>query len=90
MISISAWNLDTKINLPVFAYTEKGIFVRKGTAVIIGSFDNPEMKSFIKVGDHVLGLVMVDCPDCSTARYYWVFFATEGRVGIRQFQSAQR
>jgi hypothetical protein len=78
MVTISAWNLDTKVNLPGFAYTEKGGFVKKGTAVIIGSFDNPNMKSLIKVGDHVLGLVTVDCPDCLTAKYYWVFFAYGG------------
>jgi hypothetical protein len=64
MVTISAWNFDTRINLPGFAYTEKERFVKKGTAVIIGTFDNPDMKPLIKVGDRVLGLVMVDCPDC--------------------------
>jgi hypothetical protein len=77
--TISAWNLDTKINLPTFSSTETGRFIKKqGPAILVATLDNPTMRSLIKTGDRVLAIVTVDCPDCAKAKSYWLFVVYGG------------
>jgi hypothetical protein len=75
---VSAWNLDSKLNLPAFNQSEAGLFVKKGNGILVASLDNPNMKPLIKPGDRVFGFVAVDCPDCLETKYYWLFVVYGG------------
>jgi hypothetical protein len=75
--SIVMWDLtkNPPVSLPTFNQYNPGQYIKPGEGLLLATLDNPSMKPQIDVGDKVFGFVSIDCPDCRTARFYWLYVA---------------
>jgi O-acetyl-ADP-ribose deacetylase len=73
--SVVMWNFSKTppISLPTYNQPNPGQFIKPGAGLILATVDNPSMKPQIAAGDKLFGYVSVDCPECKTARFYWLF-----------------
>jgi hypothetical protein len=73
--TLQMWNLSKTppIVLPSWDEPQPNRFIKKGTGLLLATLDNDKMKPLISDGDRVFGYVMVDCPDCKAARFYWLY-----------------
>ena len=73
--SVNMWNFSRTppISLPTYNQPNPGQFIKPGAGLLLATLDNPSMKPQITAGDRLFGFVSVDCPECKTARFYWLF-----------------
>jgi hypothetical protein len=62
------------LNLPTVNENSPEQFIKPGSGLILATLDTPATKPVISKGDRLFGLVTVDCPECKSARHYWLYF----------------
>lgn len=70
------WNLSKTppLMIPTWDVKNPGTFIKQGTGLILATADTPQAKPYIEKGDKIFSLLNIDCPDCKSARLYYLYF----------------
>jgi hypothetical protein len=73
--SLTMWNLDKGLpsSLPTIFVAEKDKYLKSGQRMLEATLDRPEIKPLISDGNRIFGFAYVDCSNCKSSKYYWVY-----------------
>src|ERR1700733_7764062 len=76
--TVQMWNLSKNPaasgSMPSVNQPNPGLFIKPDGGLLLGAVDAPATRPLVSNGDMIFGFVAVDCPDCKSVRFYWLFF----------------